>query len=329
MIHFCNVDQFLYILSVGKGAVMAKMRSYAGTVGAFLVDKADFCVFRFQPHAEGSHEHAFEKQSISCVLPRKGVRESDALLIKGYWRKHEQYGWQFWVMDYSPTMPAGAEDIQMYLAAGHIEGVGPELASRLVKRFGDRTMEVMQSEPVALTAIEGIGSGKADVIHSHTRHLVKLQGIHRQLADWGVPAATTSKLVAKYETSAPAVVRDNPWRLMKDYGDTLKAADRVAALSEVVGTAKRMTAIAEASLGHYRQQAGFKMGYSITELHNTVQQVFPGESVNWADALPALSLLTLDDETYLIEPENAAKLQAMLGSPVRRSSITYKTEGTA
>ena len=47
--------------------------------------------------------------------------------------------------------------IQKYLASGVVQGVGGELARRIVERFGDETLRVIEEKPERLFEVEGIG----------------------------------------------------------------------------------------------------------------------------------------------------------------------------
>ena len=54
-------------------------------------------------------------------------------------------------------LPEKVGDIEKYLASGLIKGVGPATARLIVGRFGDKTLDVLESRPDRLTEAPGIG----------------------------------------------------------------------------------------------------------------------------------------------------------------------------
>src|SRR5690606_26314777 len=56
--------------------------------------------------------------------------------------------------------PTSAAGIERYLASGAIRSIGPQLAAKIVKLYGDRTLEVFDKSPDFLLHIRGIGPGR-------------------------------------------------------------------------------------------------------------------------------------------------------------------------
>ncbi|MBU4504425.1 MAG: ATP-dependent RecD-like DNA helicase, partial [Proteobacteria bacterium] len=79
-----------------------------------------------------------------------GVSPGEALRIKGTWETHPKYGQQFRIKSYDVTLPASVEGIRDYLQSGIIKGIGPMMASRMVKRFGADTLNVIENCPEKL-----------------------------------------------------------------------------------------------------------------------------------------------------------------------------------
>ena len=51
--------------------------------------------------------------------------------------------------------------MERYLGSGAIKGIGAALAARIVRRFGDDTMRIVEEEPERLAEIKGISEKKA------------------------------------------------------------------------------------------------------------------------------------------------------------------------
>ena len=57
-------------------------------------------------------------------------------------------------------MPDKADGIRKFLGGGIINGIGESLADRIVDKFGDKALEVMDSNINMLLAVDGIGKKK-------------------------------------------------------------------------------------------------------------------------------------------------------------------------
>ncbi|MDM8540561.1 hypothetical protein QUF90_05690 [Desulfococcaceae bacterium HSG9] len=66
------------------------------------------------------------------------------LEITGVWDTHPKYGQQFKVTSYSVVLPATVDGIRGYLRSGVIKGIGKKMANRLVKHFGDQTLNIIE-----------------------------------------------------------------------------------------------------------------------------------------------------------------------------------------
>ena len=58
---------------------------------------------------------------------------------------------------YESLAPATEIGIEKYLGSGLIKGIGPEMAKRIVRRFGLKTLELIDKKPGHLSQVEGIG----------------------------------------------------------------------------------------------------------------------------------------------------------------------------
>ena len=58
-------------------------------------------------------------------------------------------------------MPEDALAMERYLGSGAIKGIGAALAARIVRRFGEDTLRIVEEEPERLAEIKGISEKKA------------------------------------------------------------------------------------------------------------------------------------------------------------------------
>ncbi len=59
----------------------------------------------------------------------------EIIKMRGEWTNHPKYGEQFKIVHYKTTVRASVYGIQKYLGSGLIKGIGPVMASRIVKWF--------------------------------------------------------------------------------------------------------------------------------------------------------------------------------------------------
>ena len=158
-------------------------------------------------------------------LPAVGER----LMVTGKWSSHPSYGRQFEAEFLERLMPQTAADILKYLSSRAIKGIGPRIASRIVDRFGDETLKIMERYPERLAEISGISETKAAAIGEAfrlqfgMRHLLEFFALHQ------LPAELAVKTYKLYGEGAMDMLYDDPYLLMDEGLDgPFGAVDRFA-----------------------------------------------------------------------------------------------------
>ena len=93
------------------------------------------------------------------------IAEGETVRVQGEWQVHSTFGRQFRVEYFEKKLPTTAAAILRYLASGAIKGVGPVTADRIVERFGEETLDIIENNPRWLCDIRGISPKRADEIH--------------------------------------------------------------------------------------------------------------------------------------------------------------------
>ena len=187
-------------------------------------------------------------EPVTVVGNLLGVNEGTPLRLRGRWIDDRKYGRQFKVDTYQTRTPATAIGIERFLGSGAIPGVGPELARRLVAKFGLDTLKVIEGAPEKLTEVEGIGVARATRIAAAWADQRHVQDVMVFLRGHGVSAAFAARIVKKYGNQAIAKIQENPYRLAVEvWGIGFKTADAIA---EQLGLARDAPARLEAGLVH-------------------------------------------------------------------------------
>jgi exodeoxyribonuclease V alpha subunit len=191
-----------------------------------------YSVVRLKPDSRGMlrFPYASGREALITVvgnLPE--VNPGEWLRLRGRWTSHSDYGRQFQVEHCEQTLPATVEGIKRYLGSGMIRGVGKVMAERIVDRFGEDTLEVIDHDPDQLQNIIGIGPKRIKGIKQAWQEQKAIKDVMIFLQSHGVSTSLAIKIYKKYEDDALDVVRTQPYRLVQDvYGIGFKTADQIA-----------------------------------------------------------------------------------------------------
>jgi exodeoxyribonuclease V alpha subunit len=156
------------------------------------------------------------KDPITVVGHLAGVAEGETLTLKGQWSSHPKYGDQFKAESYEVTLPATISGIRRYLGSGMIKGISKSLADRIVDRFQDQTLEIIENQPEKLLEITGIGKAKHQMIVKawNTHHAVRR--VMQFLQENNVNVAHAGLVLKTYGAGAMTVLETEPFRIAID-----------------------------------------------------------------------------------------------------------------
>ena len=230
---------------------MQEMEILQGTIAAVVYQNYEngYAVLRLQCGG----------QTVTVVgtIPLPAVGEQ--LMVTGKWSSHTTYGKQFEAEFLERMMPQTSADILGYLSSRIIKGVGPKLAGRIVGRFGDQTLQIMERNPERLAEVPGIspakalGIGEAFRLQVGVRHLIEFFALHQ------LPAELAVKAYKIYGDQAMDLLHDDPYLLMDEEFDApFGAVDQFAIALGVAGDDLR------------RLEAGvlFELRYNLTAGHS-------------------------------------------------------------
>ncbi len=168
------------------------------------------------------------------------------LVMKGAWMDHPKFGRQFKVTSYRAVVPSSLEGIRKYLGSGLIKGIGPVMASRIVKKFGEKTLEVIDNRIEELEKVDGIGRERVGMIRRAWKDQKDIREVMIFLQGHGVSSAYATKIFKRYGHNAVSVLKRNPYTLASDiHGIGFQTADRIA---EKLGFEKSAPVRAEAGI---------------------------------------------------------------------------------
>ncbi len=147
----------------------------------------------------------------------------------GEWTNHPQFGEQFKVIQYKTLVPATVTGIEKYLGSGLVKGIGPIMAKRIVKLFGEDTLVIIDEATGRLSEVEGIGEKRLGMIRRAWEDQKHVREVMVFLQGHGVSAGYAAKIYKQYGNKSIGVVEENPYRLAMDiFGIGFVTADRIA-----------------------------------------------------------------------------------------------------
>lgn len=239
---------------------------------------------------------------VTIVGTLYGVAPGEVLRLKGDWGDHPRYGQQFKVVSYETLMPATVKGIERYLGSGMIKGIGPVMAKRLVSRFGEKTLDVIDADMERLREVQGIGERRVEMIKAAWDEQKEVRNVMVFLQGNGVSPAYAVKIYRFYGSDAVRVVSENPYRLAVDiFGMGFLTADRIA---EKLGIGKEAPLRIETGvlyiLGQFADEGHLFSPFSLlvdkcSEVLEVPKETIPGA----IERLLAQKKIVLDDSQTL------------------------------
>ena len=138
------------------------------------------------------------KSRVSAVGVMPPVTSGEKLRITGEWTEHPVYGRQIKVQSLEIEQPTTLSGIEKYLSSGMIRGVGPATAKLLIRAFGEKTLDVLYSEPERLLEVSGIGEKRARMIQESYAEQAQQREAMVFLQNYGVTPALAVKIYKRY-----------------------------------------------------------------------------------------------------------------------------------
>lgn len=213
---------------------MSEGKQISGSVEriTYYNEENGYTVLRLKPDSRGMlpFKYASGRDALITVvgnLPE--VNPGEWLKLTGKWTTHSRHGRQFQAELCEQSLPATTEGIKRYLGSSLIRGVGPVMAERIVNKFGEQTLDIIELEPGRLREVLGIGKKRVDSIIKAWEEQQAIKDVMLFLQSHGVSTNLAIKIYKKYKEQSLAIVQNTPYRLVQDiHGIGFKTADKIA-----------------------------------------------------------------------------------------------------
>jgi len=169
------------------------------------------------------------QQQETVIVHQTKVFAGATMEFHGSWTVHPKFGRQFRATEAFERKPATLAALEKYLGSGLIKGVGPKTAKKIVKYFGDKTLDIFEGEIERLEEIRGIAQKKLQMIsEAWTAHRA-IREVMMFLQSHGISTLFAVRIYKEYGDNAIPYVTEDPYRLANDiYGIGFFSADKVA-----------------------------------------------------------------------------------------------------
>src|SRR5690606_9085735 len=105
----------------------------------------------------------------------------------------------------------------------------PVTAKRIVRRFGEETLDIIENQSERLTEVPGVGRKRLQMIRSAWAEQRAIKEVMIFLQSHGVTTSLATRIYKQYGDEAIAVVQSDPYRLARDiFGIGFLTADKIA-----------------------------------------------------------------------------------------------------
>jgi exodeoxyribonuclease V alpha subunit len=194
-----------------------------------------------------------QRELVTVVGHAATLSAGEFIQAVGAWVMDRTHGRQFKADRLHAAPPSTLEGITRYLGSGMVKGVGHKTAKRIVAQFGDKTFEVIETQPERLRTVAGIGTWRASQIVAAWAEQKSVRDIMVFLHDHGMGTARAVRIFKTYGPDALRIITANPYRLARDIrGIGFRTAD---AIGQRLGLGKHAPQRLRAGIGFALQTA--------------------------------------------------------------------------
>lgn len=169
------------------------------------------------------------KESFTMVGDIAAIRPGQTLSIRGDWTVSARHGRQFSVEDWTEKSPDSLEAIKRYLGSGMFRGIGPYTAGRIVARFGEKALEIIDNTPERLVKERLLTQKKLEAFKEKWQQLRAERNSLIFLRGLGLSATKASKVLKAMPSDLEKQIKSSPYSILEvAEGISFREADAIA-----------------------------------------------------------------------------------------------------
>ncbi|MBC7087475.1 MAG: ATP-dependent RecD-like DNA helicase [Tissierellales bacterium] len=157
------------------------------------------------------------------------IKKEQFVELEGEWIYHDKFGEQFQFTNIKEKLPSTINGIESYLASGLIPHIGKATARKIVDKFKENSLDIIQYYPERLLEVDGIGKKKLDKIMEAFEEQREIRQIIVELKEFDISTNQILKIYKQYGSESTNIIKENPYRLTEDIrGIGFKISDDIA-----------------------------------------------------------------------------------------------------
>ena len=194
-----------------------------------LTGEVENIIFRNDSNGYSVMEIISGEDTVVAVGNVASVSIGEEVRLIGKYTTHHTYGEQFAFEVCEKTIPKTTTAIIKFLSSGVVKGVGPSTAKKLVKLFGEETLDIIENNPQKIAEIKGISKNKAVEMSKSLKQLFGVRKLMTALSKYGISAQQSIKVFNRYGKDVMEVLKENPYCLCAEgLNISFEIADHIA-----------------------------------------------------------------------------------------------------
>lgn len=151
--------------------------------------------------------------------------------FNGEWVEHKKYGKQFQATDWEEIVGTDGESLVAYLSSS-VPGIGKKLAERIVERYGEETLDIIDNRINDLLSIKGVSSKKLAKIKEGIAANRESRDTVMELSKHGISPKLAMKVYSRWKKESMDIIKTRPYLLCSIQGITFPTADAMGIKTE-------------------------------------------------------------------------------------------------
>lgn len=197
----------------------------------FYSEDTGFCILKIQLPAgiDHSSSHVGKDGMLTVKVTRPNTVEGMTMKFHGNFIKDPNYGWQFVARTGIEVPPSTTEGLIAYLSSAYFHGIGQVRARKIIKHFGEDTLNVINNDIDRLKEVAGITEKNLTLIKEVWARNKEFNEIMQFLMDNRLSAVLADKVYSLYGQNCVSQIKSDPYVLAKRIrGIGFKKADAIA-----------------------------------------------------------------------------------------------------
>lgn len=195
------------------------MDKIIGTIKDIIYSSNGFSIFKV---------FCDDNKEVICVCNYDGFLIDDYVCAHGNFEINSKYGERFRVLSFEKRKVTNTKDIERYLSSSLFVGIGNKTAKKIIEKFGEETLNIINNDIDRLLEVEGIGKKRFIEIKNALKEGKENKQIILELTKLGLSLNASNKIYSIFYESSLEVIRNNPYLLIEKLdGFGFKKADLI------------------------------------------------------------------------------------------------------